>query len=125
MADVPGLIEGAAEGAGLGIRFLKHLSRTRLLLHLVDMGPLGKPVEDVKTIMNELASFNPELAQRERWLVLNKVDLLPADQRERACDEVTDALKWQGRVFRISALSGEGTGALVHAVMAFIESVAE
>jgi GTP-binding protein len=125
MADVPGLIEGAAQGAGLGIRFLKHLSRTRLLLHLVDMGPLGNPVEDVKTIMTELASFSPELAQRERWLVLNKVDLLPADERDGVCEEVAAALNWQGRVFRISALSGEGTEALVGAVMAFIESVAE
>ena len=125
MADVPGRIEGAAEGAGLGIRFLKHLSRTRLLLHLVDMGPLGKPVEDVKTIMNELAGFSPELAQRERWLVLNKVDLLPEDERDRACDEVTTALDWQGPAFRISALSGEGTGALVNAVMAFLESAVE
>jgi GTP-binding protein len=125
MADVPGLIEGAAEGAGLGIRFLKHLSRTRLLLHLVDMGPLGKPVEDVKTIMNELASFSPELAQRERWLVLNKVDLLPPDERDRACDEVAGALGWQGPVFRISALSGEGTDALVQAVMVFIETAGE
>lgn len=125
MADVPGLIEGAAEGAGLGIRFLKHLSRTRLLLHLVDMGPLGNPVEDVKTIMTELASFSPELAQRERWLVLNKVDLLPADERDGVCEEVAAALNWQGPVFRISALSGEGTVALVGAVMAFIESVAE
>ncbi len=125
MADVPGLIEGAAQGAGLGIRFLKHLSRTRLLLHLVDMGPLGNPVEDVKTIMTELASFSPELAQRERWLVLNKVDLLPADERDGVCEEVAAALNWQGPVFRISALSGEGTEALVGAVMAFIESVAE
>ncbi len=125
MADVPGLIEGAAQGAGLGIRFLKHLSRTRLLLHLVDMGPLGNPVEDVKTIMTELASFSPELAQRERWLVLNKVDLLPADERDGVCEEVAAALNWQGPVFRISALSGEGTVALVGAVMAFIESVAE
>ncbi len=125
MADVPGLIEGAAQGAGLGIRFLKHLSRTRLLLHLVDMGPLGNPVEDVKTIMTELASFSPELAQRERWLVLNKVDLLPADERDGVCEEVAAALNWQGPVFRISALSGEGTVVLVGAVMAFIESVAE
>ncbi len=125
MADVPGLIEGAAQGAGLGIRFLKHLSRTRLLLHLVDMGPLGNPVEDVKTIMTELASFSPELVQRERWLVLNKVDLLPADERDGVCEEVAAALNWQGPVFRISALSGEGTVALVGAVMAFIESVAE
>ena len=125
MADVPGLIEGAAEGAGLGIRFLKHLSRTRLLLHLVDMGPLGNPVADVRAILNELAGFSPELAGRERWLVLNKVDLLPADERDRICDEVCRDLGWQGPVFRISALSGEGTERLTQAVMGFIETVAE
>jgi GTP-binding protein len=79
----------------------------------------------VKTIMNELASFSPELAQRECWLVLNKVDLLPEDKRDRTCDEVTAALDWQGPAFRISALSGEGTGALVNAVMAFLESAVE
>jgi GTP-binding protein len=122
MADVPGLIEGAAEGAGLGIRFLKHLSRTRLLLHLVDMGPQGDPVNDVRTIMNELAGFSPELAQRERWLVLNKVDLLPAEDREKICDVLVRELGWQGPVFSISALAGEGTGALVQAVMVHIES---
>jgi GTP-binding protein len=125
MADVPGLIEGAAEGAGLGIRFLKHLSRTRLLLHLVDMGPLGNPVADVRAILNELAGFSPQLAGRERWLVLNKVDLLPADERDRICDEVCRDLGWQGPVFRISALSGEGTERLTQAVMGFIETVAE
>jgi GTP-binding protein len=125
MADVPGLIEGAAEGAGLGIRFLKHLSRTRLLLHLVDMGPQGDPVNDVRTIMNELARFSPELAQRERWLVLNKVDLLPAEDRERICDELVRALDWQEPVFSISALAGEGTDTLVQAVMAHIEAVDE
>jgi GTP-binding protein len=125
MADVPGLIEGAAEGAGLGIRFLKHLSRTWLLLHLVDMGPQGDPVNDVRTIMNELARFSPELAQRERWLVLNKVDLLPAEDRERICDELVRALDWKGPVFSISALAGEGTDTLMQAVMAHIEVVDE
>ncbi|MDX1698939.1 MAG: ATP phosphoribosyltransferase regulatory subunit, partial [Thiohalobacterales bacterium] len=123
MADVPGLIEGAADGAGLGIRFLKHLSRTRLLLHLVDMGPQGDPVNDVKTIMNELARFSPELAQRERWLILNKVDLLPAAEREQICDELVRALDWQGPVFSISALAGEGTDTLVQAVMAALDNL--
>ena len=124
MADVPGLIEGAAEGAGLGIRFLKHLSRTRLLLHLVDMGPLGNPVADVTAILNELAGFSPELAERERWLVLNKVDLLPAGERDRICDEVCRDLGWHGPVFSISALSGEGTERLTQAVMTFLEAEA-
>ena len=121
MADVPGLIEGAAQGAGLGIQFLKHLSRTRLLLHLVDMGPIAAPVEDVGTIMGELAAFSPELAQRERWLVLNKIDLLPQQDREQCCREVVQALDWHGPVFEISALNRGGTDALVHAVMDFIE----
>ena len=121
MADVPGLIEGAAQGAGLGIQFLKHLSRTRLLLHLVDMGPIADPVEDVVTIMGELAAFSPELAGRARWLVLNKVDLLPPGEREQRCREVVQALNWQGPVFEISALNRGGTDALVHAAMDFIE----
>ena len=121
MADVPGLIEGAAQGAGLGIQFLKHLSRTRLLLHLVDMGPIADPVEDVVTIMGELAAFSPELAGRARWLVLNKVDLLPPGEREQRCREVVQALDWQGPVFEISALNRGGTDALVHAAMDFIE----
>jgi GTP-binding protein len=121
MADVPGLIKGAAQGAGLGIQFLKHLSRTRLLLHLVDMGPLADPVADVATIMSELVTFSPELAMRERWLVLNKVDLLPPEERERRCREVVQALDWQGPVFEISALNRGGTDRLVHAVMDFIE----
>ena len=122
MADVPGLIEGAAEGAGLGVQFLRHLSRTRLLLHLVDMGPLGDPVADVAAIVAELERFSPDLAARERWLVLNKIDLLPESEREQRCTEVVTTLQWQGPVFRISALAAEGTGALVQAVMDFIET---
>jgi GTP-binding protein len=121
MADVPGLIQGAAQGAGLGIQFLKHLSRTRLLLHLVDMSPLADPAEDARTILNELTAFSPELAQRERWLVLNKIDLLPEQDREQYCREVVQVLDWQGPVFEISALNRDGTDALVHAVMDFIE----
>jgi GTP-binding protein len=125
MADIPGLIEGAAEGTGLGIRFLKHLVRTRLLLHLVDTGPDGDPVEDVATILAELEKFSPELVQRERWLVLNKTDLLPpADSRER-CREIVAALGWTGPVFEISALNREGTRALVSAIMTFLEAGAE
>jgi GTP-binding protein len=121
MADVPGLIAGAAQGAGLGIQFLKHLSRTHLLLHLVDMGPLGDPVADVATIVDELAAFDTELAARERWLLLNKTDLLPEDVRAQRCREVVAALAWTGRVFEISALGRKGTDTLVHAVMDFIE----
>ncbi|OGT19282.1 MAG: GTPase ObgE, partial [Gammaproteobacteria bacterium RBG_16_57_12] len=106
IADIPGLIEGAAEGAGLGIRFLKHLARTRLLLHMVDIMPPGgtsDPVEDVRAIERELEKFSPELAKRERWLVLNKIDLLPPEERQPYCDEIVRRLDWQGPVFRISA----------------------
>jgi len=121
MADVPGLIEGAAQGAGLGIQFLKHLSRTHLLLHLVDMGPMGDPVTDVATIAEELRAFDEDIASRERWLVLNKTDLLAGDEREQRCRDVVDELNWTGPVFEISALARKGTDALVHAVMDFIE----
>ncbi len=122
MADIPGVIEGAAQGAGLGIRFLKHLSRTRLLLHLVDMGPLGDPVRDVSTIERELAEFSAELAARERWLVLNKMDLVPEQEQEQRCQEVIGALGWQGPVFRISSLARQGTAELVQAVMEYLET---
>ena len=121
MADVPGLIGGAAQGAGLGIQFLKHLSRTRLLLHLVDMSPHADAAGDVATIMNELTAFSPELARRERWLVLNKIDLLQEQMREQRCREVVQALDWHGPVFEISALNRDGTDTLMHAVMDFIE----
>jgi len=122
MADVPGLIAGAADGAGLGVQFLKHLSRTRLLLHLVDLGPLGDPVADVTAIVAELERFSPGLAARERWLVLNKTDLLPEAERAQRCSEVVAALQWQGPVFEISALTGDGTDRLVQAAMDYIET---
>jgi GTP-binding protein len=125
MADVPGLIKGAADGAGLGIQFLKHLSRTRLLLHLVDMGPLGDTPADVVTIIGELEAFSAELAARERWLVLNKMDLVPEDERTQRRNAVTGALHWQGPVFEISALDGTGTGELVQAVMGYVEQTRE
>ena len=121
MADVPGLIKGAAEGAGLGIQFLKHLSRTRLLLHLVDMGPLGDTTEDVATIVSELAAFSKQLLTRERWLVLNKMDLVPVAERVQRRAAVIEALQWQGPVFEISALDGSGTSELVQAVMSYVE----
>ena len=121
MADVPGLIKGAAEGAGLGIQFLKYLSRTRLLLHLVDMGPLGDTPEDVATIVSELAAFSKQLLTRERWLVLNKMDLVPVAERAQRRAAVIEALQWQGPVFEISALDGTGTSELVQAVMTYVE----
>jgi len=120
MADIPGLIEGAAEGAGLGIRFLKHLQRTRLLLHLVDIAPPdpeADPVKDARAIAAELKKFSPELAGRERWLVLNKLDLLPPAEAEKRCKEIVRRLRWKGPVFRISGATRSGTKELCQAVM--------
>ena len=127
IADIPGLIEGAAEGAGLGVRFLKHLVRTRLLLHLVDVAPYdgSSPAHAVKVIAHELEKFSETLANRERWLVLNKVDMVPEEDREAHCQAIVDELGWQGPVFRVSALSGEGTKPLTQAVMRWIEERAE
>mgnify|MGYP001813006773 FL=1 len=121
VADIPGLIEGASEGVGLGIRFLKHLSRTRLLLHLVDMGPNGDPADDVRTLVREMEKFSTELADNERWLVLNKMDLVPVGERTTRVSEVVTALQWKGPVYEISAIDGEGTKALIHAIMERME----
>jgi GTPase len=124
MADIPGLIEGAADGAGLGIQFLRHLSRTRLLLHLVDVSPYsdsGDPVRDVDVILGELHRYSAELAARERWLVFNKLDLLAPEERAARIAELTAALEWTGPMFEIAAVNGEGTEALVRAVMARLE----
>lgn len=124
IADIPGLIEGAAEGAGLGIQFLKHLSRTHLLLHLVDIAPSGDhadPVEDVRTIEIELEKFSSNLATRERWLVLNKLDLVDADEREMRSRDIIKRLGWQGPVFSISAIQGEGCRELSFRVMEYLE----
>ncbi|MAA65196.1 MAG: GTPase ObgE [Alteromonadaceae bacterium] len=127
VADIPGLIEGAAEGAGLGIRFLKHLVRTRLLLHLVDVAPVDEssPADNVRAIAGELTKFSETLAGRERWLVFNKLDMLPEDERDAVCQGIVDELGWEGPVFQVSALSGEGTKALSQAVMRWIEQRAE
>ncbi|TCK05953.1 Obg family GTPase CgtA [Marinobacterium mangrovicola] len=123
VADIPGIIEGAAEGAGLGIRFLKHLARNRVLLHLVDMAPWGEttPAEAAVTAVAELQKFSPTLAEQPRWLVLNKLDLLPEEEREAACQAVLDALEWQGPVYRISALNKEGLKELVHNLQDFLD----
>jgi GTP-binding protein len=128
MADIPGLIEGAAEGAGLGIQFLKHVSRTGLLLHLLDVAPpdpTQDPVADVRAIENELAKYSDELVQRPRWLVLNKIDLLAPEQREQRCDDIVKRLDWRGPVFRISAVTGEGTQDLVYKIMEYLEAGTE
>lgn len=128
IADVPGLVEGAADGAGLGVRFLKHLQRTRLLFHLVDVMPLDEernPVEDVQIIMNELEQFSPELAKLPCWLVINKADLLPADDCAARCAEITQALNWTDPVYQISAVTGVGTQQLVQDAMNELERLDE
>ena len=123
VADIPGLIEGASDGAGLGIRFLKHLVRTRILLHIVDMAPYDEtdPADNAQAIIRELEKFSPELAKRERWLILNKLDLIPEDERQARCQDVLDKLNWQGPVFNISAISKEGTWPVCLGIMEFLE----
>ena len=125
MADIPGLISGAAEGAGLGIRFLKHLARTRLLLQVVDAShhsDSSDPIADVRSLETELQQFDPRLSERERWLVLNKLDTLPAAERAARVAELVRALHWQGPAFGVSALDGTGTRALLTAIMAYLEA---
>ncbi|WP_334133764.1 Obg family GTPase CgtA [Tepidimonas sp.] len=119
MADVPGLIEGAAEGAGLGHQFLRHLQRTRLLLHLVDVAPFDDtvdPVAQVRTVVAELKKYDPALAAKPRWLVLNKVDMLPPEERERRVRDIVRRLRFKGPVFEISALTREGCERLMQQV---------
>lgn len=123
VADIPGLIEGAAEGAGLGIRFLKHLARTRLLLHVVDIAPLDEsdPADAAETILNELGKFSPALLERERWLVLNKADQVLDEEREERLQHVIERLDWKGPVYVISALESEGTDALSKDIMRYLD----
>jgi len=124
VADIPGIIEGAAEGAGLGIRFLKHLARNRVLLHLVDMAPWDEttPAQAAVTAVNELEKFSQTLAQQPRWLVLNKLDMLPEEEQDAACQAVIDALGWEGPVYRISALNKLGLTPLVHDLQDFLDA---
>ncbi|MGA9396353.1 MAG: GTPase ObgE [Azonexus sp.] len=131
MADVPGLIEGAADGAGLGIRFLKHLQRTRILLHLVDIAPIdpeADPVRDARAIVGELVKHDPALADKPRWLVLNKLDLIPEEDREATVKNFLKAYKkatrYDGPVFPIAAISGEGTKPLIYAIHEALEKMA-
>src|SRR3984885_15349538 len=124
MADIPGLIEGAAEGAGLGIRFLKHLQRTRVLLHLVDIAPPDPdddPVKGARSIIAELKKFSADLATKPRWLLLNKSDLRPPEEAEARGKEILRRLRFRGRHFLISGATGAGTAELVQAVMTFLE----
>src|SRR5580698_4021617 len=127
MADIPGLIEGAAEGAGLGIRFLKHLQRTRLLLHLVDIAPLDPevdPVRDARAIVAELKKFDKSLTLKPRWLVMTKRDLLPDDEAEARARDIVRRLRFRGPHFLVSAATGRGTKELAQAIMGFLEEQA-
>ena len=124
MADIPGLIEGAAEGAGLGHRFLKHLQRTGVLLHLVDIAPPdpeADPVADARAIVAELKKFSADLAKKPRWLVLNKSDLLPPEQAQQRAQDIVRRLRFKGPHFLVSGATGAGTAQLVQAVMSFLE----
>jgi len=125
MADIPGLIEGAADGAGLGIRFLKHLQRTRVLLHLVDICPVdpdADPVRDARSIVGELGKFSEDLLAKPRWLVLNKSDLLPPDEAKAKAVAIARALDYRGPAFLISGATHAGTTELTEAVMRFLET---
>lgn len=126
MADIPGLIEGASTGAGLGHRFLKHLSRTCVLLHMIDIAPLdgSDPIESAKIIINEVAAYSPDLLNKPRWLVLNKIDMIPdEDMREKTIQGILDALEWKGKFFAISAIKSEGTQQLCYALMQLIDEM--
>ena len=127
MADIPGLIEGAADGAGLGIRFLRHLQRTRVLLHLVDIAPPdpdADPVKDARAIVGELKKFSKDLVEKPRWLILNKIDLLPKKEAEQKCADIVRRLRWKGPVYRISGVTKQGTKELMQDVMRLIEETA-
>ncbi|MES9971196.1 MAG: Obg family GTPase CgtA [Candidatus Thiodiazotropha sp.] len=126
IADIPGVIEGAAEGAGLGLQFLKHLSRTRLLLHLVDLAPLDESVDcaaEVKQIELELSRYSTELVDKERWLVLNKKDLLPDEVFAERSRELLEAIEWDGPVYGVSAVTGDGLKKLIGDLMQRLEAL--
>jgi GTP-binding protein len=126
IADIPGLIEGAADGAGLGAQFLRHLQRTSLLLHLVDIAPMDggveiSPAEQVRAIERELEKHDPELLDKPRWLVFNKADLLPEDERQATAQAIIDELGWKDRWYLVSAIGREGTWPIMLDVMAFFD----
>ena len=124
VADIPGLIEGASEGAGLGIRFLKHLTRNRVLLHLVDVAPIdgGDPAEAACAVIRELEAFSPTLAQRPRWLILNKTDLVDEATLSQSRDRIVEAIGWSGPIYSVSAVAGRGTERLCGDLMTFLEA---
>ena len=125
VADIPGLIEGASEGAGLGHRFLRHLQRTRLLLHIVDLAPFDEgvdPVVQAKAIVAELKKYDEDLYNKPRWLVLNKLDIVPEDERVKRVKDFIKRYKWKGPVFEISALAREGLQPLLYAIWEYVAS---
>jgi len=125
IADIPGLIEGASDGAGLGIQFLKHLERCRVLMHLVDLMPAdgSDPIDNAKAIIAELEKYNPKLAAKPRWLIFNKVDLMLEEEVSQLCEKIVAALDWQENYYCISAVQKRGTQELCHKAMDFIESL--
>ena len=126
IADIPGVIEGAAEGAGLGLQFLKHLSRTRLVLHLVDIAPMDEnidPAAEVRQLVAEVEKYGGDLADRERWLVLTKKDLLPDGEFEARKARLLEKLDWRGPVFSVSSVTGEGVDELAQALMKHLEDL--
>ncbi|EGN74768.1 Obg family GTPase CgtA [Idiomarina sp. A28L] len=125
IADIPGLIEGAADGAGLGIQFLKHLERCGLLLHLVDIAPFDEssPAETAETIIQELAQYSPALAAKPRWLVLNKTDLVDEETLAERRAEIVERLDWQGPVFELSAITGKACNELMREIMQYLEAL--
>jgi GTP-binding protein len=125
IADIPGLIEGASEGAGLGIQFLKHLERCRVLLHLVDIMPVdgSDPVENALTIIHELQTYNPKLAAKPRWLVFNKVDLMLEEEADRICSDIAEQMGWDDDYYQISAVQKMGSMELCQDLMTFLESL--
>ncbi|WP_312759867.1 Obg family GTPase CgtA [Pantoea brenneri] len=124
VADIPGLIEGAAEGAGLGIRFLKHLERCRVLLHLIDIDPIDEsdPIENARIILGELEKYSDKLFNKPRWLVFNKIDLLSEEEAQSRAKAIADALGWEGKYYLISAASRTGVNELCWDVMSFINA---
>ena len=124
IADIPGIIEGASKGSGLGIEFLKHLSRTRLLLHIVDLADTDDSqtiANSIEVIQKELIAFDAELANKERWLVFNKIDLIAEEKQQSKIDQITAELKWKGQSYAVSALTGNGTEVLTNKIMQWLE----
>ena len=125
MADIPGLVEGAADGIGLGHQFLRHLTRTKILIHIIDIAPFEEisPAEEAKKLVKELSNYSEELAAKSRWLVINKTDLASDELVEQRTKEIVEVLGHEGNVYKISAINGEGTKALIYDLMDYIDEM--